>query len=68
MHLYDFETELPSERDIYDRLVECEKRGNLLYSHAWTRVPEVDGVVAGSLLIFSRTCARLTFVRHTPTN
>ena len=26
MHFYDFEPRIPSERDIYDRLVECERR------------------------------------------
>ena len=52
MHFFDFETELPSERDIYDRLVECEAREDLLYSHTRTRIAEVDGIVAGSLLSY----------------
>ena len=52
MHFYDFETEVPKERDIYDRLVECEKRDDLLYSYARTRIAEVDGKVAGSLLSY----------------
>ena len=50
MHFYDFETQIPSERDIYDRLVECERREDLLYSYARTRIAEVDGTVAGSSL------------------
>lgn len=52
MHFYDFETQIPSERDIYDRLVECERREDLLYSYARTRIAEVDGSVAGSLLSY----------------
>ena len=52
MHFYDIETQMPPERDIYDRLVECEKRDDLLYSYARTRVAEVDGSVAGSLLSY----------------
>ena len=52
MHFYDFETQTPAERDIYDRLIECEKRDDLLYSYARTRVAEVDGTVAGSLLSY----------------
>lgn len=30
MHFYDFEADVPSERDIYDKLVECEQRDDLL--------------------------------------
>ena len=52
MHFYDFETDTPSERDIYDRLVESERRDDLLYSYARTRIAEVDGIVAGSLLSY----------------
>ena len=52
MHFYDFENQIPSERDIYDRLVECERREDLLYSYARTRIAEVDGSVAGSLLSY----------------
>ena len=52
MHFFDFEAELPSEMDIYDRLVECEAREDLLYSHTRTRIAEVDGIVAGSLLSY----------------
>ena len=52
MHFYDFETQIPSERDIYDRLVECKRREDLLYSYARTRIAEVDGSVAGSLLSY----------------
>ena len=52
MHFYDFETDIPENRDIYDRLIECEQREDLLYSYAKTRVAEVDGRVAGSLLSY----------------
>ena len=52
MHFYDFETDIPENRDIYDRLIECEQREDLLYSYSRTRVAEVDGRVAGSLLSY----------------
>ena len=52
MHFYDFEAETPPDRDIYDRLVKCEVREDLLYSYARTRIAEVDGTVAGSLLSY----------------
>ena len=52
MHFYDFETKIPNESDIYDRLIECERREDLLYSHRYTRVAEFDGVPVGSLLSY----------------
>ena len=52
MHFYDFGTPVPEQRDIYDNLVKCEQREDLLYSYARTRIAEVDGVVAGSLLSY----------------
>ncbi|MBR1435291.1 MAG: hypothetical protein IJ584_09285 [Bacteroidales bacterium] len=52
MHFYDFETPVPKQEDIYVRLIECERREDLLYSYVNTRVAEEDGVVAGSLLSY----------------
>lgn len=52
MHFYDFETEIPNESDIYDRLIECERREDLLYSYRYTRVAEMDGAPVGSLLSY----------------
>ena len=52
MHFYDFETEIPSAADIYERLVVCERRDDLLYSYRYTRVAEADGILAGSLLSY----------------
>ena len=52
MHFYDFETEIPADSDIYERLIECEGRDDLLYSYRFTRVAEVLGVPVGSLLSY----------------
>lgn len=52
MHFYDFETDIPENKDIYDRLVKCEQRKDLLYSYARTRVAELNGKTAGSLLSY----------------
>lgn len=52
MHFYDFETDVPEATDIYERLVECERREDLLYSYRRTRVAEMDGAAVGSLLSY----------------
>ncbi len=52
MHFHDFEAEIPEDRDIYEGLVGCEKREDLLYSYVRTRVAEVDGKAVGSLLSY----------------
>ena len=52
MHFYDFETEIPENKDIYLNLVECEKRTDLLYTYKDSRIAEVDGKVVGSLLSY----------------
>jgi len=52
MHFYDFGTPVPEEKDIYENLVKCEQREDLLYSYTRTRIAELDGVVAGSLLSY----------------
>lgn len=52
MHFYDFETEIPKNKDIYLNLVDCEKRTDLLYSYKDSRIAEVDGKVVGSLLSY----------------
>lgn len=53
MHFYDFEEEMsPENRDIYNRLVDCERRTDTLYTYIHSRVAEVDGVAAGSLLSY----------------
>lgn len=52
MHFYDFETDVPEETKIYRRLVECERRIDLLYTYKFTRVAEVDGQLAGALLSY----------------
>lgn len=43
MHFHDFETDIPADRDIYESLVGCELREDLLYSYVRTRVAEADG-------------------------
>lgn len=53
MHFYDFEEEMtPEAAVVYERLVACERRTDLLYSYVHTRVAEVNGVPAGSLLSY----------------
>ena len=52
MHFYDFETEIPEETRIYERLIECERRDDLLYSYRYTRIAEKDGIPVGSLLSY----------------
>lgn len=52
MHFYDFESDIPSERNIYDNLIECEQRDDMLYSFRYTRVAEMDGTPVGSLLSY----------------
>lgn len=52
MHFFDFETDIPEEKDIYQRLVESEGREEWLYSYKNTRVAEVDGDIAGALLSY----------------
>lgn len=44
MHFYDFEMDVPDDADIYERLIESERREDLLYSFRYTRVAELDGV------------------------
>ena len=62
MHFYDFETDIPDESDIYERLIECERREDLLYSYRYTRVAEMDGTLVGSLLSYPGEIYRVT--RH----
>ena len=50
LHYYDFESEFPKDKDIFQRLTECEQRGDLLYTYRNSRVAEVDGQLAGALL------------------
>lgn len=53
MHFYDFETEVPEDEQIYLRLVDCERREDLLYSYTRTRVAEVDdGKVVAALISY----------------
>lgn len=52
MHLFDFEEETPDNGELYNRLTECERRDDLLYTYKNSRVAEVDGVVVGSLLSY----------------
>ncbi|MBR1705347.1 MAG: GNAT family N-acetyltransferase [Bacteroidales bacterium] len=52
MHFYDFEGAVPEDGDIYERLIECEKRTDTLYSYAHSRIAETDGTVVGSLLSY----------------
>ena len=62
MHFYDFETDIPDESDIYERLIECERREDLLYSYRYTRVAEMDGTPVGSLLSYPGEIYRV--MRH----
>ena len=52
MHFYDFETDVPDDADIYERLIESDRREDLLYSFRYTRVAELDGAQVGSLLSY----------------
>lgn len=52
MHFYDFESDIPENLEIYQRLTECEERGDLLYTYKNSRVAEEDGVVVGSILSY----------------
>ena len=52
MHFYDFETDISEETRIYERLIECERRDDLLYSYRYTRIAEKDGIPVGSLLSY----------------
>ena len=52
MHFHDFETPVPEQEDIYNRLIVCERRTDMLYSYVHTRVAEMDGHAAGSLLSY----------------
>lgn len=53
MHFYDFEEKMSCEvSDIYRMLSECERRKDTLYSYIRTRVAEIDGSPAGSLLSY----------------
>ena len=52
MHFYDFETDIPGESEIFERLIECERREDLLYSYRYTRVAEMNGTPVGSLLSY----------------
>ena len=52
MHFYDFETDIPEDTIIYERLTECERREDLLYSYRYTRVAEMDGIPVGSLISY----------------
>jgi len=52
MHFYDFETDIPDDSDIFERLIECERREDLLYTYRYTRVVEMDGTPVGSLLSY----------------
>ena len=52
MHYYDFETEVPEYKDIYETLVKAGTREDILYSYKNCRIAEVDGRVVGSLLSY----------------
>jgi len=53
MHLHDFEGALnDGQAVILKSITQCEERKDTLYSYANTRVAEVDGVAAGSLLSY----------------
>lgn len=52
MHFYDFETDIPGESEIFERLIECERREDFLYSYRYTRVAEMNGTPVGSLLSY----------------
>lgn len=52
MHYYDFGQLDPGHEGIFRSLVECERRTDLLYTFANSRIAEIDGKVAGSLLSY----------------
>ena len=52
MHYYDFEPIKPEMEGFYQSLVDCERRTDLLYTFANSRIAEVDGKAVGSLLSY----------------
>ncbi len=53
MHMYDFEEVLNDDLpDILERLTSCEERTDTLYTHARTRVGEIDGTPVAALLSY----------------
>ena len=52
MHYYDFGPLDPGHEGIFRSLTECERRTDLLYTFANSRIAEIDGKVAGSLLSY----------------
>ena len=53
MHMYDFEGLLNDDMsDILERLTACEERTDTLYSHARTRVAEIEGTPVAALLSY----------------
>lgn len=52
MHFYDFEAEIPAQREIYAGLVESEGRDDTLYTYRNTRIAEIDGIPVGALLSY----------------
>lgn len=53
MHMYDFEEVLNDDlSDILGRLTSCEERTDTLYTHARTRVGEIDGTPVAALLSY----------------
>ena len=53
MHMYEFEDILNDDMsDILERLTACEERTDTLYSHARTRVAEIDGTPVAALLSY----------------
>lgn len=52
MHYYDFGQLDPGHEGLFRSLTECERRTDLLYTFANSRIAEIDGKVAGSLLSY----------------
>lgn len=52
MHFYDFETDIPQQKDIYNRLVDSERKEDWLYTYKNTRVAEMKGKLVGALLSY----------------
>ena len=52
MHFYDFETEIPAQDDIYRSLIESERSTDMLYTYKNTRIAEIGGSPAASLLSY----------------
>lgn len=70
MHFYDFETEIPEDGVMFDRLTESEGSPGWLDSYEHCRIAEMDGMAVGAIQSFPgdeyRELRRKSFRAHWP--